>query len=57
MLNMQLLRLGISGKRSDELRRKYDPKSNSFSQAHISLSEALKNPLTGIKLQELKAAL
>lgn len=41
----------------DELRRKYDPKSNSYCQAHISLSETLKAPLTETQLKELQAAL
>ncbi len=41
----------------DELRRKHDPKSHSYSQAHISLSEPLKGPLTEDQLKELQAAL
>ena len=42
---------------TDELRRKYDPKSASIGPAHISLSEPLKESLTESQLEELKAAL
>jgi len=41
----------------DELRRRFDPKSASYCQAHISLSEPLKGPLSGEQLAELKDAL
>lgn len=41
----------------DELRQKYDPESASYCQAHISLSEPLKSPLTEDQLQELKSVL
>ena len=37
----------------DQLRRKYDPKSDSYCQAHISLSEPLRAPLTDEQVQEL----
>jgi 2'-5' RNA ligase len=37
----------------DQLRRKYDPKSDSYCQAHISLSELLRAPLTDEQVQEL----
>jgi 2'-5' RNA ligase len=37
----------------DQLRRKYDPKSDSYCQAHISLSEPLRAPLTEEQVQEL----
>jgi 2'-5' RNA ligase len=37
----------------DQLRRKYDPKSDSYCQAHISLSEPLTAPLTEEQVQEL----
>jgi 2'-5' RNA ligase len=37
----------------DQLRRKYDPKSDSYCQAHISLSEPLGAPLTDEQVQEL----
>jgi 2'-5' RNA ligase len=41
----------------DQLRRKYDPKSDSYCQAHVSLSEPLRSPLTDEKFQELHDAL
>ena len=41
----------------DQLRRKYDPKSDSYCQAHISLSEPLRAPLTDEKVQELRVTL
>lgn len=41
----------------DALRKKYDPKSASYCQAHISLSEALPGPLTGEQIEELKHVL
>src|SRR5579884_4246179 len=41
----------------DELRRTYDPTSDSYCQAHISLSEPLCNPFTDEQLHELKTAL
>lgn len=41
----------------DELRRKFDPKSADYCQAHISLSELLNGPLTHEQLLELKEAL
>ncbi len=41
----------------DTLRRKYDPKSAAYCQAHISLSEPLQEPLTEIQIQELQTAL
>ena len=37
----------------DQLRRKYGPKSDSYCQAHISLSEPLSAPLTEEQVQEL----
>src|SRR5687767_1846222 len=37
----------------DLLRKTYDPKSDSYCQAHISLSEPLKHPLTKSNLEEL----
>jgi 2'-5' RNA ligase len=37
----------------DQLRRTYDPKSDSYCQAHISLSEPLRAPLTDEQVQEL----
>jgi 2'-5' RNA ligase len=37
----------------DRLRRKYDPKSDSYCQAHVSLSEPLRAPLTDQQVQEL----
>jgi 2'-5' RNA ligase len=41
----------------DQLRRTYDPKSDSYCQAHISLSEPLRSPLTDEKVQEMHDAL
>ena len=41
----------------DELRRTYDPKSDSICRAHISLSEPFRQPLTGAHVHELRAAL
>jgi 2'-5' RNA ligase len=41
----------------DQLRRKYDPKSDSYCQAHISLSEPLRAPLTEEQVQELQETL
>ncbi len=41
----------------DELRKTYDSKSASYSQAHISLSESLRNPLSEEQLKELETAL
>jgi len=41
----------------DDLRRTHDPKSDSYCQAHISLSEPLTHPLTQSELEELKARL
>ena len=41
----------------DALRRKYDPKSAEYCQAHISLSEPLQQPLSEIQIQEMQAAL
>ena len=41
----------------DQLRRKYDHKSDSYCQAHISLSEPLRAPLTDEKVQELRVTL
>src|SRR5919202_116807 len=37
----------------DELREKYDPKSHSYCQAHISLSDPLRVPLNDEQVQEL----
>lgn len=41
----------------DALRRKYDPQSAGYCQAHISLSEPLQGSLTGAQVQELRTAL
>ncbi len=41
----------------DDLRRIHDPKSDSYCQAHISLSEPLAHPLTQSELEELRARL
>jgi len=41
----------------DQLRRKYDPKSDSYCQAHISLSEPLRSPLTEEQVHELHETL
>lgn len=41
----------------DELRQKFDPKSDGYCQAHISLSEPLPQPLTNELLTEIKDAL
>jgi 2'-5' RNA ligase len=41
----------------DDLRRAYDPRSASYCQAHISLSEPLAGPLTSEQCSELQAAL
>jgi 2'-5' RNA ligase len=41
----------------DQLRRKYDPKSDSYCQAHVSLSEPLRAPLNDEQVQELRDAL
>jgi len=41
----------------DELRRRFDPKSAGYCQAHISLSEPLNGPLSDEQLAELKDAL
>jgi 2'-5' RNA ligase len=41
----------------DQLRRKYDPKSDSYCQAHISLSEPLKAPPKDQQVQELRDTL
>jgi 2'-5' RNA ligase len=41
----------------DELRRTYDPKSDSICQAHISLSESLKTPVTDEQIEEIRQAL
>lgn len=41
----------------DELRRTFDPQSADVCQAHISLSEPLRGPLTQSQLEELRAAL
>ncbi len=38
----------------DNLRKIYDPKSASYCQAHISLSESLRGPLTNAQLEELR---
>ncbi len=38
----------------EALRRRYDPKSASICQAHLSLSEPLTNPLTETQLRELQ---
>jgi 2'-5' RNA ligase len=40
----------------DELRKKYDHKSHAYCQAHISLSEPLKNELREEQLTEIKSA-
>ena len=40
----------------DALRRRYDPRSASYCQAHVSLSEPLSGPLTSQQLTELRAA-
>src|SRR5919206_3379168 len=37
----------------DQLRHNYDPKSDSYCRAHISLSEPLRAPLTDEQVQEL----
>lgn len=41
----------------DDLRRAYDPRSDSYCQAHISLSEPLAGSLTSEQCSELQAAL
>lgn len=41
----------------DVLREKYDPQSAQYCNAHISLSEPLKNPLTEKQIAELKEKL
>ncbi len=41
----------------DGLRRTHDPKSDAYCQAHISLSEPLKHPVTQTELEELNARL
>ena len=41
----------------DQLRRKYDPKSDSYCHAQINLSEPLRTPLTDDQVQELRDAL
>ena len=41
----------------DELRKKYDPRSASYRQAHISLSEPLPKPLSESQISELQTAL
>ena len=41
----------------DALRRTYDPKSDGICQAHISLSESLKAPLTDEQIEEVRQAL
>ena len=41
----------------DELRRTYDPKSHNICQAHISLSELLKTPLTDEQIDEVRHVL
>lgn len=41
----------------DALRAQFDPKSSSYCQAHISLSEPLPQPLTEQQLKELQNAL
>ena len=41
----------------DELRKKYDPRSASYRQAHISLSEPLPKPLSASQISESKTAL
>ena len=38
----------------DELRKKYDPRSASYCQAHISLSKPLPKPLSESQISELK---
>lgn len=38
----------------DSLRKKYDPKSAAFCQAHISLSDPLTSPITDSQIEELK---
>jgi len=55
---MQTARLGMNGigNINDELRKKYDSKSASICQAHISLSEALTDPLTDTQLRDLKGS-
>ena len=41
----------------DELRKKYDPRSASYCQAHISLSKPLPKPLSESQISESKTAL
>jgi 2'-5' RNA ligase len=41
----------------DELRRRYDPRSASYCQAHLSLSEPLTGPLSTTQFAELRIAL
>lgn len=41
----------------DALRKQHDPRSASYCQAHVSLSEPLTGPLTNQQIEELKQAL
>ncbi len=41
----------------NKLRKRFDPKSDSYCQAHISLSEPLRQPLTNEMLSEIEEAI
>src|SRR5688500_12823960 len=41
----------------DKLRQTYDPKSASYCQAHVSLSEPFQGPLSESQIQEIRRAL